>query len=124
MNDLIGKEISCKCKLIKGQKIKEGSLVKLAKMSKIRIFLARYGLMLPIVELAMSENWADFPIGIMTKGKLLVFRHTIKDIDTSAFKEGERLYISGLKPDDFRCSKGASIVKEIKPGIYQVKLDD
>ena len=100
MNDLIGKEILHKCKLTKGQKIKDGSLVKFAKMSKVRMYLARYGLMLPIVELANPENWSDFPIGIIANNKLLVFAHTIKGIDTSAFKVGQELYVSKSKPGE------------------------
>ena len=101
MNDLIGKEILRKCKLIKGQKIKEGSLVKFAKMSKIRTFFVKIGLAIPVVKLCIPENINDVSDWYFMKANNeCVKADQIKDIDTSAFSKGDVLYISKSKPGE------------------------
>lgn len=114
-------ELTIKAKNISGKKLLPGTLIYKLEENKFLSWLTKIGLRTIRVKEATPNDYKKELFFTKSKNEA-VKSHTISGIDTSQFNIGEDLYISGLKPDDFRCSKGDSVGKEIEPGIYQVKL--
>ena len=90
-----------------GALIKEGRMVQFDEMSKIRKFFIEFGMALPLIkEVNYKQDIGQNTIGFIKesckKGDIshVVQCGLINNVDTSAFKVGQELYISKSKPGE------------------------